>query len=114
MVFAIDKTKSIFYINGINEKQLTMEIKMKIKQLFDNMYKYNENSVGDIFPMDMSCFYNDIWNDWRNDNQIPMNDAISLWDYMMKTDYINNDDCDDLEMKQTIEQIRLFKMECDF
>ena len=83
-------------------------------ELMDDMLKYDRDFVGDTFPMDMTCFYNDIWNDWRNDNQIPMNDAISLWDYIMKTNYINNDDCDDLEMKQIIEQIRLFKMECDF
>ena len=113
MVFGIDKTKYIFYINGINEKQLNGD-KMKINKLFDNMFKYNENSVGDVFPMDMSCFYNDIWNDWRNDNQIKLVDAISLWDYMMKTDYIDNRDCDDLEIKTIIEQIRLLKIECDF
>lgn len=83
-------------------------------ELMDDMLKYNNENVGDTFPMDSSCFFNDIWDDWRNDNKIPMNDAISLWDYIMKTNYINNDDCDDLEMKQTIEQIRLFKMECDF
>ena len=91
-----------------------MEMKMTIKQLYDNMFEYNNNFVGDIFPMDINCFYNDIWNDWRNDNKIPIVDALSLWDYIIKTDYINNVDCDDLEMKQTIEQIRLFKMECDF
>ena len=87
---------------------------MKIKQLFDNMYKYNKNSVGDVFPMDMSCFYNDIWNDWRIDNKIKLVDAISLWDYMMKTDFIDNRDCDDLEIKTIIEQIKLLKIECDF
>lgn len=83
-------------------------------ELMDNMLEYDRDCVGDTFPMDMNCFYNDIWNDWRKDNKIPMNDALSLWDYIMKTDYIDNRDCDDLDMKQTIEQIRLFKMECDF
>ena len=83
-------------------------------ELMDNMSKYNEYFVGDTFPMDMVCFYNDIWNDWRKDNEIPMDDAISLWDYIMKTDNINNDDCDDFEMKQTLEQIKLLKIECDF
>lgn len=85
-----------------------------INELMSNMLEYNNYSVGDTFPMDMNCFYNDIWNDWRNDNQITMNDALSLWDYIMKTDYIDNRDCDDLDMKQIIEQIRLLKMECDF
>ena len=83
-------------------------------ELMDDMLKYDRDFVGDTFPMDMTCFYNDIWNDWRNDNKIPMNDAISLWDYIMKTDYIDNSDCDDLEIKQIMETIRLLKMECDF
>ena len=87
---------------------------MTIKQLYDNMFEYNENSVGDIFPMDMSCFYNDIWNDWRNDNKIPIVDALSLWDYVIKTDDIDNSDCDDLEIKQIMEQIRLLKIDFDF
>lgn len=91
-----------------------MEKNMTNSELMYDMLKYDENFVGDTFPMDMSCFYNDIWNDWRKDHKIPMNDAISLWDYIMKTDYIYNRDCDDLDMKQTIEQIRLLKMECDF
>ena len=78
------------------------------------MLNYNNNSVGDYFPMDMNCFYSDIWNDWRNDNKIELVDALSLWDFIMKTDFIDNRDCDDLEMKQTMEQIKLFKMECDF
>lgn len=87
---------------------------MTIKQLYDNMFEYNENSVGGSFPMDMSCFYNDIWNDWRNDNQIKLDDALSLWDYVMKTDDIDNSDCDDLEIKQIMERIRLLKIDCDF
>ena len=87
---------------------------MTIKQLYDNMFEYNANSVGEIFPMDMSCFYNDIWNDWRNDNQIKLDDALSLWDYVMKTDCIDNSDCDDLEIKQICEKIRLMKIDCDF
>ena len=87
---------------------------MTIKQLYDNMFEYNANSVGDIFPMDMSCFYNDIWNDWRNDNKIKLDDALSLWDYVMKTDCIDNSDCDNLEIKQIMEQIRLLKIDFDF
>lgn len=83
-------------------------------ELMDDMLKYDQEFVGDTFPMDMTCFYHDIWNDWRNDNKIPMNDAISLWDYIMKTDYIDNRDCDALDIKAVIEQIRLLKKECDF
>ena len=81
------------------------------------MFEYNRDFVGDIFPMDMSCFYNDIWNDWKNDNKIPMDDALSLWDNMMKTDLIDNtngDEENELENKQICEKIRLLKIECDF
>ena len=87
---------------------------MTITQLMDNMLKYNENFVGDTFPMDINCFYNDIWNDWRTDNKIPMDDALSLWDNMMKTDLIDNDDCANLDIKEIIERIRLLKKDCDF
>ena len=34
--------------------------------------------------------------------------------YIMKTDDIDNRDCDDLEIKQIIETIRLLKIDCDF
>lgn len=87
---------------------------MTIKQLFVDMYNYNYDSVGDMFPMDMNCFYNDIWNDWRNDNQIKLVDALSLWDYMIKTEWIDNSDCDSLDVKSVMEKIRLLKIECDF
>ena len=87
---------------------------MTIDKLIDDMEKYNNEFVGEYFPMNMNCFYNDIWNDWRNDNQIKLVDALSLWDYIMKTDNIDNSDCDDLDIKKIIEQIRLLKIECDF
>ena len=87
---------------------------MTIKQLFDDMYQYNENAVGDIFPMDMNCFYNDVWNDWKNDNKIKLVDALALWDYIIKTEWIDNSDCDSLDVKNVIEQIRLLKIECEF
>lgn len=86
----------------------------KIEKLYENMWKYNNDYVGDWFPMSSYCFYHDIWNDWRNDNQIPLVDALSLWDYMMPTDDIDNRDCDGLDIKVVIEQIRLLKKECDF
>lgn len=91
-----------------------MEKNMTIKKLFDDMFNYNNDSVGDIFPMDMSCFYYDIWNDWRNDNQIKLVDALSLWDYIIKTEWIDNSDCDSLDVKTVMEKIRLLKIECDF
>ena len=90
---------------------------MTITKLMDNMFEYNNNCVGDIFPMDRSCFYNEIWNDWKNDNKIPMDDALSLWDNMMKTDLIDNtmgDEENELENKQICEKIRLMKIDCDF
>jgi hypothetical protein len=86
----------------------------KIEKLYENMWKYNNENVGDLFPMDSFCFYNDIWNDWRNDNKIPLVDALLLWNYMMTTDYIDNRDCDSLDIKAVIEQIRLLKKDCDF
>lgn len=86
----------------------------KIEKLYENMWKYNNEHVGDTFPMDLSCLYHDIWNDWRTDNKIPMVDALLLWDYMMTTDDIDNRDCDSLDIKGVIEEIRLLKKDCDF
>lgn len=90
----------------------------KIEKLYENMWEYNHKNVGDWFPMSSWCFYHDIWNDWRNDNQIPLVDALSLWDYMMTTDDIDNDperdDHTSLDEKELWEQIRLLKKDCDF
>ena len=87
----------------------------KIEKLMENMLEYNRDCVGDEFPMNTSCFYSDIWNDWRKDNQIPLVDALALWDYIMTTHWIYNDIEDyDLEYKEICEQIRLLKKDCDF
>ena len=88
---------------------------MTMKELMENMWQYNCDFVGDTFPMNTACFYNDIWNDWKNDNKISMDDAIALWDNMMKAGYIYNDAEDyDLEYKDICEKIRLMKKDSDF
>lgn len=87
---------------------------MKIYDLVNSAWNYNRDCVGDEFPMDMSIFYNDIWNDWRNDNKISLNDALSVWDWFMKSDFIENDDDYSLEHKTIQQEIKKFKMECDF
>ena len=79
------------------------------------MWIYNKENVGDTFPMDMSIFYNDIWNDWRRDNNISLNDALTLWDWAMKADnFIENDDDYSLEHKTIQQEIKKLKIECDF
>lgn len=88
---------------------------MEIHELFSNMWDYNSDYVGDTFPMDMSIFYNDIWNDWRKDNKISLNDALTLWDWAMKAEnFIENDDDYSLEHKTIQQEIKKLKMECDF
>ena len=79
------------------------------------MWIYNKDNVGDTFPMDMSIFYNDIWNDWRRDNNISLNDALTLWDWAMKAgNFIENDDDYSLEHKTIQQEIKKLKIECDF
>ena len=87
---------------------------MKIDDLINSVWNYNRDFVGDEFPMDMSIFYNDIWNDWRNDNKISLNDALSVWDWFMKSEWIVNDDDYSLEHKTIQQEIKKLKMECDF
>lgn len=88
---------------------------MTMEKLMENMLEYNRDCVGYEFPMNTSCFYSDIWNDWKNDNKITIVDALALWDYIMKTDWIYNDIEDyDLEYKEICEKIRLMKKDCDF
>ena len=96
---------------------------MTIKQLFDDMWVYNNNRGEINFPMGINDFYNYIWNDWKNDNKIKLVDALALWDYMIKSGWVDEiysyDDEEDfefhvLDVKKAIEQIRLLKIECDF
>ena len=96
---------------------------MTIKQLFDDMWEYNNNRGEINFPMGINDFYNYIWNDWKNDNKIKLVDALALWDYMIKSGWVDEiysyDDEEDfefhvLDVKKAIEQIRLLKIECDF
>lgn len=58
--------------------------------------------------------YADVWNDWRNDNKISLNDALSVWDWFMKSDFIENDDDHSLDYKTIQQEIKRLKMECDF
>ena len=96
---------------------------MTIKQLFDDMWEYNNIHDEFTFPMGIKDFYIYIWNDWRKDNKIKLVDALALWDYMIKTELVDEnysyDDGEDfeihvLDVKNIIEQIRLLKIECDF
>lgn len=88
---------------------------MEIHELVSNMWIYNKDNVGDTFPMDMSIFYSDIWNDWRRDNNISLNDALTLWDWAMKADNcIENDNDYSLEHKTIQQEIKKLKIECDF
>ena len=87
---------------------------MKIDDLIISVWNYNRDFVGDEFPMDMSCFYSDIWNDWRNDNKISLNDALSVWDWFMKSVWIVNDDDYILDYKNLQQEIKKLKIECDF
>lgn len=87
---------------------------MGIYTLINSVWDYNRDCVGDEFPMDMSIFYNDIWNDWRNYNKISLNDALDVWDWFMKSCFIENDNDYSLEHKTIQQEIKKFKIECDF
>lgn len=87
---------------------------MKLNDLINSVWNYNRDCVGDEFPMDMWVFYSDIWNDWRNDNKISLNDALSVWDWFMKSEFIVNDDDYSLEHKTIQQEIKKLKIECDF
>lgn len=87
---------------------------MKLNDLINSVWNYNRDCVGDEFPMDMWVFYSDIWNDWRNDNKISLNDALSVWDWFMKSEFIVNDDDYSLEHKTIHQEIKKLKIECDF
>lgn len=87
---------------------------MKIDDLINSVWNYNRDFVVDTFPMDMWVFYADIWNNWRNDNKISLNDALTLWDWFMKSGWIENDDDYSLEHKTIQQEIKKLKMECDF
>ena len=56
----------------------------------------------------------EIWNDWRRDNNISLNDALAVWDWIMKIKNIENDDDYSLEHKIIQQEIKKLKMECDF
>ena len=56
----------------------------------------------------------EIWNDWRRDNNISLNDALAVWDWIMKIKNIENDDDYSLEHKIIQQEIKKLKMGCDF
>lgn len=87
---------------------------MKLNDLINSVWNYNRDCVGVEFPKDMSCFYYDIWNDWRHYNKISLNDALDVWDWFMKSEWIENDDDYSLEHKTIQQEIKKLKIECDF
>ena len=88
---------------------------MTIDKLKENFWIYDRDCWGCSFPMNAISF-NEIWENWRIDNKIKLNDALLLWDDMIKTDWIDNTigDFDDLDYKQLYQQISMLRINCDF